>query len=118
MRDAISLFKNIVNNPLFLQVQIILFLNKKDIFKEKILRIPLTACFPNYKGIKKYFIIVFINFLDKNSFEGAIIYIKNKFESRIKDKQKIVYTHLTCATDTNQVQVRIDLVCLSIMRQK
>lgn len=49
LHDAMELFSDIGNNPLFCKVQIILFLNKQDLFGEKIKKIPLTACFPNYR---------------------------------------------------------------------
>jgi hypothetical protein len=49
LHDAMELFAGIGNNPLFAKVQVILFLNKQDQFAEKITKIPLTACFPNYR---------------------------------------------------------------------
>uniref|UniRef100_A0A914CP03 Uncharacterized protein n=1 Tax=Acrobeloides nanus TaxID=290746 RepID=A0A914CP03_9BILA len=90
LQDALLLFKSIGNNEMFRTVQIILFLNKKDLFAEKIGKIPLTACFPNYKY--------------KNDYKNGTLYITRKFEQQIIDKQKMIYTHLTCATDTDHVQ--------------
>ena len=45
-----KLFDSICNNKWFGDTSIILFLNKKDLFEEKILRSPLTICFPEYAG--------------------------------------------------------------------
>lgn len=44
------LFDSICNNKFFIDTSIILFLNKKDLFGEKIKKSPLTICFPEYTG--------------------------------------------------------------------
>lgn len=44
------LFDSICNNKFFIDTSIILFLNKKDLFGEKIKKSPLTICFPEYPG--------------------------------------------------------------------
>uniref|UniRef100_A0A7E4WCR5 G-protein alpha subunit n=1 Tax=Panagrellus redivivus TaxID=6233 RepID=A0A7E4WCR5_PANRE len=94
--DALFLFRWIGNNDLFTKVQIILFLNKKDIFAEKISKIPLTVCFSSYK--------------EKNDYKNATEYIQKRFEAQIRNKNKMIYTHLTCATDTDQVQFLLNSV--------
>ena len=53
MMESMKLFDSICNNKWFVETSIILFLNKKDLFEEKIRHSPLTICFPEYKG-KKY----------------------------------------------------------------
>ena len=50
MIESMKLFDSICNNKWFLNTSIILFLNKKDLFEEKIRRSPLTLCFPEYTG--------------------------------------------------------------------
>lgn len=46
-----------------------------------------------------------------NTYEDASNYIKMKFENLNKRKdQKEIYTHLTCATDTNNIQFVFDAV--------
>jgi guanine nucleotide-binding protein G(i) subunit alpha len=50
MQESLKLFDSICNNKWFGDTSIILFLNKKDLFEEKILRSPLTICFPEYLG--------------------------------------------------------------------
>lgn len=44
------LFDSICNNKWFEKTSIILFLNKMDLFQEKIKRSPITICFPEYNG--------------------------------------------------------------------
>jgi len=51
MQESMQVFDSICNNKWFTDTSIILFLNKKDLFVEKIRTSPLTICFPDYKGI-------------------------------------------------------------------
>jgi G-protein alpha subunit len=50
MQEAIDLFDSICNSRWFIDTSIILFLNKVDVFKEKIANSPISAHFPEYKG--------------------------------------------------------------------
>lgn len=59
MEESLKLFESIVNNRWFLETSVILFLNKKDLFEEKITTSPLTICFPDYSG--KYWIKKFVH---------------------------------------------------------
>lgn len=54
MQESLKLFDSICNNKWFTDTSIILFLNKKDLFAEKIKRSPLTVCFPEYPGAFVY----------------------------------------------------------------
>ncbi|KAF1429555.1 Guanine nucleotide-binding protein G(t) subunit alpha-1, partial [Spheniscus mendiculus] len=97
MHESMKLFDSICNNKWFTDTSIILFLNKKDLFEEKIVHSPLTICFPEYTGANKY--------------DEAAGYIQSKFEDLNKRKDtKEIYTHFTCATDTKNVQFVFDAV--------
>lgn len=50
MIESMKLFDSICNSKWFVETSIILFLNKKDLFEDKIRRSPLTICFPEYTG--------------------------------------------------------------------
>ena len=50
MMESMKLFDSICNNKWFVETSIILFLNKKDLFEQKIKYSPLSICFPEYKG--------------------------------------------------------------------
>ena len=50
LEESIALFKLILKNPWLQQSSMILFLNKKDIFDEKIQYFDLTDSFPDYRG--------------------------------------------------------------------
>jgi len=101
MMESMKLFDSICNNKWFVETSIILFLNKKDLFEEKIRHSPLSICFPEYNG--------------PNTYEDAAAYIQLKFESlnRCRDQKgnlKEIYTHFTCATDTTNIQFVFDAV--------
>ena len=51
MRDSIDLFDQICNNEWFGNTAMILFLNKIDLFREKIKLFPITIALKNYKGM-------------------------------------------------------------------
>jgi len=97
MMESMKLFDSICNNKWFVETSIILFLNKKDLFEQKIKYSPLSVCFPEFKG--------------PNTYEDAAAYIQMKFENLNKRKDaKEVYTHRTCATDTNNVAFVFDAI--------
>lgn len=57
------------------------------------------------------FFLFFDYFVGANTYEEASSYIRMKFENLNKRKdQKEIYTHLTCATDTNNIQFVFDAV--------
>jgi guanine nucleotide-binding protein G(o) subunit alpha len=96
MHESLRLFETISNNQWFVRTAFILFLNKKDLFEEKLKRRPLTVCFPKYRG--------------PNEFEHAAEYIRAKIVARNQVPDKDIFCHLTCATDTQQVQFVFDAV--------
>lgn len=49
MHESLTLFGEIINNRWFQNTSIILFLNKKDLFQNKIKKVDLRVCFPEYK---------------------------------------------------------------------
>src|SRR5690242_8523480 len=50
MMESLLLFDSVVNSRWFMRTSIILFLNKVDLFKEKLGRSPLGNYFPDYSG--------------------------------------------------------------------
>jgi guanine nucleotide-binding protein subunit alpha-12 len=48
--ESMNIFETIVNNKLFLNVSIILFLNKTDLLVEKLGQSDITKHFPEYRG--------------------------------------------------------------------
>lgn len=50
MHESLQLFESILKNPLFVEIPIFIFLNKKDLFEQMITQYPLQKCFPDYTG--------------------------------------------------------------------
>lgn len=50
MHESLHLFNSICNHRYFATTSIVLFLNKKDVFVEKIQKAHLSMCFPEYDG--------------------------------------------------------------------
>jgi hypothetical protein len=50
MHESLTLFKEVCNCQWFSNTNIILFLNKRDLFEEKIKLKDLKICFPEYEG--------------------------------------------------------------------
>ncbi|KAH8556852.1 guanine nucleotide binding protein alpha subunit [Umbelopsis sp. PMI_123] len=90
MQEALTLFDSICNSRWFVKTSIILFLNKIDRFAEKLPVSPLADYFPDYRG--------------GNNYEAACDYLLNRFVSLNQSDDKQIYTHFTCATDTQQVK--------------
>lgn len=94
MMEALDLFESVVKNRAFLDTSIMLFLNKKDTFAEKILYSNISAVphFSDYAG-------------KAEDFDQGVLYFIHKFEERLLDDEfKDSYIHVTCATDTSNME--------------
>ncbi|CAN0220587.1 unnamed protein product [Scytosiphon promiscuus] len=92
MIEAMDLFNEICNNRFFSESSMILFLNKKDLFAEKIQRVDI-------KSVEKW-----ADFpgepLDE---EAGKAYFLSLFLKVNQNPEREVYHHVTCATDTENV---------------
>jgi len=89
MKEALLLFDEICNSPWFKETSFILFLNKTDLFREKIQRIDLNVCFPNYTG--------------GCNFDNGSAFIKARFLEQ-NASPHTVYVHFTCAISTENIE--------------
>ncbi|CEP13691.1 hypothetical protein [Parasitella parasitica] len=89
MLESIALFESVVNSRWFLHTSIMLFLNKVDLFKAKVARVPLERYFPDYGG--------------GSDINKAVKYILWRFLQANRPKLN-VYPHLTQATNTNNIR--------------
>jgi GTPase SAR1 family protein len=116
MREALDLFKDICESPYFANTNFLLFLNKCDLFQDKIRTVPLSVCFKSYTGAQ-------------NDYEQTIQYIRKRFVDthtrfvlgRASLQMGVVtpkvYPHVTCATATEQMRFVI-ATCQSICLRK
>lgn len=100
MIESIQLFKQVINNRYFTQTSVILFLNKKDLFEEKIEHgRSLKLCFDTYMGNVVCFKYYFrVQSLGDNTYDDAVAFIEKQYVDTNENKDKNVYVHQTCAT--------------------
>eukprot|EP01134_Creolimax_fragrantissima_P000785 CFRG0785T1 len=91
MRESVALFDNIVNYEWFVDTSLILFLNKTDLFEEKIHISTFGDYFPEYQG-------------PKDDSDAIKIFILNTFFQLNRQANKTIYSHFTCATDTKNIE--------------
>ncbi|KAM4706847.1 guanine nucleotide-binding protein subunit alpha-14 [Discoglossus pictus] len=91
MEESKALFRTIITYPWFQNSSIILFLNKKDLLEEKILFSHLIDYFPEYSG-------------PKQDPKAAREFILKLYQDQNPDKEKVIYSHFTCATDTENIR--------------
>ncbi|EDW61935.1 G protein alpha q subunit isoform X1 [Drosophila novamexicana] len=91
MEESKALFRTIITYPWFQNSSVILFLNKKDLLEEKIMYSHLVDYFPEYDGPQRDAI-------------AAREFILRMFVDLNPDSEKIIYSHFTCATDTENIR--------------
>jgi len=91
MNETLNLFEEICNSRWFTKTSMILFLNKKDLFEEKLKHVKLQVCWEEYNGA--------------NDYSEAIEFIKLAFSAKNRHKDdKQLYIHVTMATDPDNVK--------------
>mmetsp|Transcript_10316 Transcript_10316/g.15408 ORF Transcript_10316/g.15408 Transcript_10316/m.15408 type:complete len:369 (-) Transcript_10316:361-1467(-) len=91
MTEAILLFEDISNSAWFEETAIILFLNKHDLFKEKVESVPITEC-PSLQDFKG------------SGYTESLGYIQMVFEQSCQNPAQCIYTHVTTATSKSNVE--------------
>jgi GTPase SAR1 family protein len=107
LKESLTLFDEICNSRWFRTTSMILFLNKRDLFATKLELRPITIACPEYTGPQEY--------------EPCVTHITNAFlaRNRVLDHNNVakkIYTHITCATDTDNVTAVFDAVKDIIIR--
>lgn len=91
MEESKALFRTIITYPWFQNSSVILFLNKKDLLEDKILCSHLVDYFPEFDGPQR-------------DAQAAREFILKMFVDLNPDSDKIIYSHFTCATDTENIR--------------
>jgi len=89
LQEALKLFTDISNSPWFTSTPVVLLFNKEDLFKEKIEKVDLKLCFPEYGGGLNY--------------NKAMHFLQNKFTSRNQNSNKSVHIYPIVATDKEAI---------------
>ncbi|ETO15917.1 guanine nucleotide-binding protein G(o) subunit alpha [Reticulomyxa filosa] len=105
MKEALALFQQIINMDEFKNSHAILFLNKNDLFTEKIKKFKLSDYLEDFKGRDYHY-------------EDAIQFIQQSFASLRNDPSKLIYGHITCATDPKNVKAMFDSMRNIVVRQE
>lgn len=101
LKESLALFKTIITLKWFERSAVVIFLNKKDLLEEKISISDLCDYFPLFKGPKgdafaarEFIYEMFLNIHD------------DVFNKCVDDcDQKTLYSHFTCATDTENMSI-------------
>uniref|UniRef100_A0A673A1L0 Guanine nucleotide binding protein (G protein), alpha 11a (Gq class) n=1 Tax=Sphaeramia orbicularis TaxID=375764 RepID=A0A673A1L0_9TELE len=91
MEESKALFRTIITYPWFQNSSVILFLNKKDLLEEKIMYSHLVDYFPEFDGPQR-------------DAQAGREFILKMFVDLNPDSDKIIYSHFTCATDTENIR--------------
>jgi len=105
LKESLELFRQIQTFQWLSHTTFILFLNKVDIFKEKIRTSDMRDHFPDFKGIRH----------DEQTGQE---FVKKKFTEKNNHSrtQRMVYPHFTCATDTETMRFVFDVVRDTILQ--
>jgi guanine nucleotide-binding protein subunit alpha len=103
MHEAIMLFDSLCNSRWFINVPFILFLNKIDLFEQKVRLSPIKRYFPDYPG-------------RNGDAEAGLKYFESIF-LRLNRSNKPIYVHRTCATDTQSMKFVLSAVTDMIVQQ-
>lgn len=89
-QESLVLFENVVNSRWFSRTSVVLFLNKIDLFAEKLQKVPLENYFPDYTG--------------GQDINKAAKYILWRFV-QLNRANLSIYPHVTQATDTSNIKL-------------
>ncbi|CCK73103.1 guanine nucleotide-binding protein subunit alpha KNAG_0M02500 [Huiozyma naganishii CBS 8797] len=103
MHESIMLFETLVNSKWFSNTPFILFLNKIDLFEEKVKKTPIRKYFPDYQG-------------RIGDAEAGLSYFEKIFLS-LNRNNKPIYVRRTCATDTQTMKFVLSAVTDLIIQQ-
>ena len=102
MNESLRLFGTVSNSKWFENSSMMLFLNKKDVFDQKIQYSPLTTCFPEYHN--------------KEEQHSPESFLSEQFVQQV-NVDRGIYRHFTCAKDRQNISVVFE-VTIDLIKQK
>ncbi|KAL0491006.1 guanine nucleotide-binding protein alpha subunit [Acrasis kona] len=103
MNESLNLFWETINSNWFPQTPIIVFLNKMDIFKEKLVHSPMKDAFPEYNG--------------GANLEAGIAFLEEKLRERSKFNNISAVVPVS-ATDTRSLQIAFNAIEGTLLKCK
>ncbi|CAX42749.1 G Protein Alpha subunit, putative [Candida dubliniensis CD36] len=100
LEESLALFDSVVNSRWFARTTVVLFLNKIDVFAEKLKYSPLENFFPDYKG--------------GPNISNGVKYILWRF-NKLNRSGLNIYPHVTQATDTSNIELVMAAVKQTIL---
>ncbi|XP_003224745.1 guanine nucleotide-binding protein subunit alpha-13 isoform X5 [Anolis carolinensis] len=93
LTESLNIFETIVNNRVFSNVSIILFLNKTDLLEEKVQKVSIKDYFPEFQG-------------DPHNLTDVQKFLVDCFRTKRRDQQqKPLYHHFTTAINTENIRL-------------
>ncbi|XP_053193691.1 guanine nucleotide-binding protein subunit alpha-13b [Scomber japonicus] len=93
LSESLNIFETIVNNRVFSNVSIILFLNKTDLLEEKVKQVSIKDYFPEFSG-------------EPTSLADVQRFLVDCFrKKRREQQQKPLYHHFTTAINTENIRL-------------
>ncbi|XP_032065903.1 guanine nucleotide-binding protein subunit alpha-13 [Thamnophis elegans] len=93
LTESLNIFETIVNNRVFSNVSIILFLNKTDLLEEKVQKVSIRDYFSEFEG-------------DPHNLTDVQKYLVDCFRTKRRDQQqKPLYHHFTTAINTENIRL-------------
>ncbi|XP_026215654.1 guanine nucleotide-binding protein subunit alpha-12a [Anabas testudineus] len=102
--ESMNIFETIVNNKLFLNVSIILFLNKTDLLVEKIRTVDIRKNFPEFRG-------------NPRRLEDVQAFLVQSFSRKRRNRGKPLFHHFTTAVDTENIRFVFHAVKDTILQE-
>ncbi|XP_008403790.1 guanine nucleotide-binding protein subunit alpha-12 isoform X4 [Poecilia reticulata] len=102
--ESMNIFETIVNNKLFLNVSIILFLNKTDLLVEKIRIVDIRKNFPEFRG-------------DPRLLDDVQEFLVQSFSRKRRNRGKPLFHHFTTAVDTENIRFVFHAVKDTILQE-
>ncbi|KAB5531036.1 hypothetical protein PHYPO_G00136260 [Pangasianodon hypophthalmus] len=102
--ESMNIFETIVNNKLFSNVSIILFLNKMDLLVEKVTKVSISKHFPDFRG-------------DPQRLEDVQNYLVQCFKRKRRNRSKPLFHHFTTAIDTENIRFVFHAVKDTILQE-
>jgi len=103
MDETLKVFEETMNMEWCENSDVIVFLNKVDLFKEKLEQCPITLFWDDYTGPLDY--------------DSCISFIESELCARIRNPSKKLFFHTTCATDTTSVRFTFNAIKNIIIRK-